>query len=112
MASVCDEPAPARVRINLGTHAVEIGPAVHIGFEVIERTRLPSGTVYPALATLTRKGLVRSRWEDEKAAHAEGRPRRRYYEVTRDGREALRAALERMGALGLRPLDAADPETA
>jgi len=28
------------------------------GFDVIDHTGLPSGTVYPALAMLTRKGLV------------------------------------------------------
>jgi len=72
------------------------------GFDVIDHTGLPSGTVYPALSTLTRKGLVESHWEEEGVAHADGRPRRKYYEVTAEGSTALREALERFGALGLR----------
>jgi PadR family transcriptional regulator PadR len=73
------------------------------GFNVIDRTGLPSGTVYPALSTLTRMGLVESHWEEEGVAHAEGRPRRKYYEVTAEGSTALLEAIERFGALGLRP---------
>ena len=73
------------------------------GFDVIDHTGLPSGTVYPALSTLTRKGLVESRWEEEGVAHSEGRPRRKYYEVMADGSTALSEAIERYGTLGLRP---------
>jgi DNA-binding PadR family transcriptional regulator len=71
------------------------------GFDVIDRTGLPSGTVYPALASLERRGLVKSRWEADATARAEARPRRRYYRVTREGKGALAEALERLGALGL-----------
>jgi PadR family transcriptional regulator PadR len=72
------------------------------GFDIIDQTGLPSGTVYPSLATLGRKELVTSAWEDEEIAQAEGRPRRRYYEVTPAGAAALREALERFQAMGLR----------
>ena len=44
---------------------------------------LPEGTVYPALHRLEREGLVASRWDV-----GSGR-RRRYYELTAAGREAL-----------------------
>lgn len=71
------------------------------GFDVIDQTGLPSGTVYPALATLTRKKLVTAHWEDRDVAQAEGRPRRRYYEVTGDGARALAEAMRRFDALGL-----------
>lgn len=77
----------------------------HYGFDVIDRTGLPSGTVYPALASLSRRGLARSSWEDEDRARAEGRPRRRNYAITSEGVEALAAARQRLGRLGL----AADP---
>jgi DNA-binding PadR family transcriptional regulator len=63
------------------------------GFDVIDVTGLPSGTVYPALGGLERDGYVRSRWENEAAAHEEGRPARRYYRVTADGIRALEEAL-------------------
>jgi DNA-binding PadR family transcriptional regulator len=63
------------------------------GFDVINVTGLPSGTVYPALARLEHDGLVESRWEDHKVAQKEKRPPRRYYEVTTAGDKILEAAL-------------------
>ncbi len=74
----------------------------HYGFDVIDRTGLASGTVYPALSTLERKQLVASRWEEEGPAHSNGRPRRKYYRVTAEGSDALREAMERFEAIGLR----------
>ena len=71
------------------------------GFDVIDRTGLPSGTVYPALAGLERRGLVKSRWESDAKARAAGRPRRRYYRMTREGTAELAEALARLGTLGL-----------
>jgi PadR family transcriptional regulator, regulatory protein PadR len=58
------------------------------GFEIMEVTGLPSGTVYPALRRLERDGLVSSAWEAEAEAVKEQRPARRYYELTRAGVEA------------------------
>ena len=63
------------------------------GFDVIEATGLPSGTVYPALSRLERDGYLRSAWEDERRAFKEGRPARRYYHVTAAGARALEDAL-------------------
>jgi PadR family transcriptional regulator PadR len=63
------------------------------GFDIIGATRLPSGTVYPALSRHERDGYVRSSWEDPQKAHRERRPPRRYYRLTQDGRRALEAAL-------------------
>jgi len=59
------------------------------GFDVMEACELPSGTVYPALRRLEKAGLLKSRWEDAEGAHAAGRPRRRTYELTDEGRRAL-----------------------
>jgi PadR family transcriptional regulator PadR len=59
------------------------------GFDVMEACDLPSGTVYPALRRLAKAGLLSARWESEARAHADARPRRRIYELTRAGREAL-----------------------
>jgi len=72
------------------------------GFDIIDRTGLPSGTVYPALSTLERRGLVSARWEEESLARVEARPRRRYYRVTGAGQQALREALARLEQMGLR----------
>ena len=58
----------------------------HHGFDIMEATGLPSGTVYPILRRLDAEGLVRSRWERDSVAHREQRPPRRYYELTAGGR--------------------------
>lgn len=70
-----------------------IADGFEYGFDIIDTTGLPSGTVYPALSRLERDGYVRSAWEDERHAHQEGRPARRYYRVTAAGARALEAAL-------------------
>jgi PadR family transcriptional regulator, regulatory protein PadR len=49
------------------------------------------GTLYKALSRLEEFGLLTSRWED--AAVAEGRPRRRLYELTRQGAQVAEKAL-------------------
>ena len=65
------------------------------GFDIMDATGLPSGTVYPILSKLEDSGLLKSRWEDPRVAQREKRPPRRSYEITGDGREALRASVER-----------------
>ena len=59
------------------------------GLDIVASTGLPSGTVYPTLGRLEKGGLVRASWEDQRQAAGEGRPRRRYYELTGPGRAAL-----------------------
>jgi DNA-binding PadR family transcriptional regulator len=78
-------------------HAVADGVAY--GFDVIDRTGLPSGTVYPALSRLERDGYLRSSWETEASAFAAGRPARRYYRVTAAGLQTLRQSVEAYRAL-------------
>lgn len=70
-----------------------IADGVAYGFDIIDATGLPSGTVYPALSRLERDGYVSSSWEADAAAHAEGRPARRYYRVTAHGARALADAV-------------------
>ncbi len=65
------------------------------GFDVMEVTGLPSGTVYPALRRLERDSLITAKWEDEAAAFAAQRPARRYYRVTRTGKQALLRLMEK-----------------
>ena len=75
------------------------------GFDIIDVTGLPSGTVYPALSRLERDGYVRSAWEDETRAHREGRPARRYYRITAPGVRALHDARDyysRLAGFGAR----------
>ena len=58
----------------------------HHGFDIMDATGLPSGTVYPILRRLDAEGLVRSRWERDTLARREQRPPRRYYELSAGGR--------------------------
>ena len=58
----------------------------HHGFDIMDATGLPSGTVYPILRRLDDESLVRSHWEKEGVARKESRPPRRYYELTPSGR--------------------------
>lgn len=46
------------------------------------RTLTAHGTLYKALGRLEAAGLLSSAWEEPDTAAAEGRPRRRLYEVT------------------------------
>jgi DNA-binding PadR family transcriptional regulator len=69
------------------------------GLDLMDRTGLPSGTVYPTLVRMEERGFIRGLWEDARAAAREGRPRRRYYELTTDGNAALDVALREMRAL-------------
>jgi PadR family transcriptional regulator, regulatory protein PadR len=56
------------------------------GFDILDATGLPSGTVYPILRRLEDEALAASRWEDPAKAQREQRPPRRYYELTPEGR--------------------------
>ena len=58
----------------------------HHGFDIMDATGLPSGTVYPILRRLDAEGCVRSKWEKEGVARREQRPPRRYYELTAGGK--------------------------
>ena len=66
------------------------------GFEIMREAALPSGTVYPLLRRLEAGGLVKSHWEEDEEVKGEGRPRRRYYEVTPEGLAALAVGRERI----------------
>jgi PadR family transcriptional regulator PadR len=74
---------------------------VRYGLELANRTELLPGTVYTTLRRLERRGLVRGQWEDPEIAEQERRPRRRYYELTPQGAEALETALARFEAMGV-----------
>jgi PadR family transcriptional regulator PadR len=65
------------------------------GFDIMDVTGLPSGTVYPALRRLEEAGQVKSKWEKHSIAQQELRPPRKYYELTKEGKEALAEALQR-----------------
>jgi DNA-binding PadR family transcriptional regulator len=69
------------------------------GFDVMDATGLPSGTIYPALRRLEALGFVESDWEDDAQARKANRPRRRYYTLTKSGRLQLSEAETRYRAV-------------
>ena len=78
---------------TLVIHALAHG--FRYGFDILDVTGLPSGTVYPILRRLEEEGLVSADWEDVAIAREEQRPPRRYYEVTPAGHVLLKTALAR-----------------
>jgi len=62
------------------------------GSEILKRTGLSSGTLYPLLMRFETAGLLKSRWEDADP-RAVGRPRRRFYLLTGHGATVAREAL-------------------
>ena len=85
-------------------HAVSRG--YRYGFDIMDATGLPSGTVYPALRRLKQLRYVSSNWEAQAVADEAKRPRRRYYEVSKQGKTALAQALQRFRVLN-EPLEEA-----
>ncbi|MGA1822330.1 MAG: PadR family transcriptional regulator [Thermoplasmatota archaeon] len=48
------------------------------------RYSLPEGTVYPVLNSLSKRGFLKTYWGDPVSG-----PRRKYYEITPEGKKAL-----------------------
>jgi PadR family transcriptional regulator PadR len=90
---------PAPIDAKLSHTAAMILQAIHTGqvygFSVMEKTGLPSGTVYPAMRRLERDRLILSKWENQSIADAEQRPPRKYYRLTRAGKDMLEALYKR-----------------
>jgi len=84
----------------LGLAALKILAAIRdgsaYGLDIVARTGLPSGTVYPTLGRLRRGGHLKSRWEDQRIADRERRSRRRYYELSGEGEKALAEGIARV----------------
>ena len=85
-------------------------PSVH-GFELAKhlrdgeggRTLTAHGTLYKALGRMEAAGWLTSQWEDADEATTEGRPRRRLYSITADGRAASARAQSATASVRLDP---------
>jgi DNA-binding PadR family transcriptional regulator len=64
------------------------------GLEIVRASGLEPGTIYPILQRLRGAGWVSDRWEDPELGRAEGRPPRRYYRLTVEGRARAVQALQ------------------
>lgn len=98
-----------RIGYNVALILSAVKSGARYGLEVIDRTGLSPGTVYPALRRLEAAGHVAGSWEDAATAHGEGRPSRRYYRITAEGEAALEEARARIAARQ-RALGWADPD--
>jgi DNA-binding PadR family transcriptional regulator len=81
------------------------------GFDIMDATGLPSGTVYPALRRMEAAGLVTSRWEQPAVAQRELRPARKYYGLSRAGQVALADAADRYRLTDRAPSRVGKPST-
>jgi DNA-binding PadR family transcriptional regulator len=89
--------------------AVQRAPGGVYGFSLAQdladedgHTRLVAhGTLYKALDRLRRAGYLTAEWEDAEAAANAGRPRRRIYQVTAEGRRILVEAAQTAPRPGL-----------
>jgi len=91
---------------GLALQAIALG--AQYGFDIIEATGLPSGTIYPALRRLEGAGCLASEWEDKE--EVEGRPPRCYYTLTPEGHALLEKAVARFPAIRLSVGASAAPE--
>ncbi len=87
--------AAARISHTSALILQTIGSGYFYGFDIMEVTGLPSGTIYPALRRLEKDALILGSWENKRNAFSQDRPRRRYYRLTREGRDKLSGALRR-----------------
>lgn len=71
------------------------------GLQVGQEAGLASGTIHPILARLEACGWLESWWEDL-GQEAVGRPRRRFYRLTRDGAVGAVRSLHRAEAQAAR----------
>jgi PadR family transcriptional regulator, regulatory protein PadR len=104
--------------LGVALSMVRSGQGAFHGFGLARTMRAQSGsraltghgTLYKALGRLEELGLLTSRWED--AAAAEGRPRRRLYELTGQGVRVAEDAVAAEAAQATRRPPRAAPEPA
>lgn len=70
----------------------------HWGYDLSRRSGVRSGVMYPVLERMLAEGWLADGWEQANADLR--RPRRRYYELTQDGRRAIGAVIDQAAADG------------
>jgi PadR family transcriptional regulator PadR len=66
--------------------------AEHWGYEISRRTGVRSGVLYPILRRMLEAGWLEDGWE-ERSEVSPKRPPRRYYKLTGEGEQCMRAIL-------------------
>ena len=67
----------------------------HWGYALSQASGVRSGVMYPILTRMLDEGWLEDGWEDESVTAVEGRPPRRYYVLTDEGKTGLGAMLRR-----------------
>ncbi len=80
-----------------------IAQGYRYGFDIMDASGLPDGTVYPALRRLDEAGFLSGDWEDEVEARRQNRPPRRNYSLTTSGEALLQEARKRFRSLSWAP---------
>jgi PadR family transcriptional regulator PadR len=81
--------------------------AGYYGLEISKLSALPTGSIYPILTRLETAGWITSSWEEINES-AEGRRRRRYYQLSPQGAQRAETAMQRMKSM-LPPPEAVRP---
>jgi len=72
---------------------LDAGQKERTGAELVKATRLASGTVYQIILRLENSSALESRWEPGDPSKL-GRPRRRFYRLTRYARAMAQQAIQ------------------
>jgi len=93
---------PSDKPLSLAAVAVlkAIADGTRYGFDIMDATGFPSGTVYPILGRMEKAELVRARWEAVSTARKDKRPPRRYYEISGAGARALGQSIQHYRTVG------------
>ncbi|AZM92239.1 MULTISPECIES: PadR family transcriptional regulator [Streptomyces] len=70
--------------VDTGQRSVVLTEGLY-GLDLVRRTGLPNGTLFPILERLRQAGWVERYWEQDAIAEAQGRPRRRFYRISPKG---------------------------
>ncbi len=89
---------PAQLSLTSAIILLAVENGRRYGFEIMDATGLPSGTIYPALRRLETSRLICSDWESAKSAESQGPPRK-YFRLTAAGKASLAAAGKRFPAV-------------
>src|SRR5436190_4393610 len=89
------------LRVFLDALSDDIGAEL-AGADIMSAARLSSGTLYPILLRFEKQGLLESRWEKERPEKL-GRPRRRFYRMTKAGARIAHDALGDLVSANVRP---------
>jgi PadR family transcriptional regulator, regulatory protein PadR len=98
---MADRGSISRPAVDVVRHMASEPDVSKYGFELSRELRIPSGTLYPLLGRLCRRGwLLR---ESEAGDPSElGRPVRTYYRLTEEGRRAAEMVDDDLMAIGAR----------